>query len=101
MTVVAGVATRAAGVALFPRILPDVTLMELELPGMSGVDAIRAIRTQFAEARIVVLTVHDGNEDIFRSLKSGATTYLLKDTLTKDLIRVIRQVHAGERPIPP
>jgi DNA-binding NarL/FixJ family response regulator len=100
MKVVASAATGEEAVDLYAAVRPDVTLMDLELPAMSGLDAIRAIRSRFADARIVVLTVHHGTEDIFRVLQAGATTYLLKEMLTKELIRVIRQVHAGERPIP-
>jgi len=75
--------------------------MDLELPVLDGVAATSAITRQFPDARIVVLTVHQGMEDVYRALQAGAITYILKDTLTKDLIRVIRQVHAGERPLPP
>jgi two-component system NarL family response regulator len=67
---------------------------------MSGVDAIRAIRARDPQARIVVLTMYDGDEDIHRALEVGATTYLLKDSLSDDLIRVVREVHAGGRPMP-
>jgi DNA-binding NarL/FixJ family response regulator len=74
--------------------------MDLELPRMNGVQATAAITRNSPTARIVILTVHQGNEDIFRALQAGAVTYVLKDTLTKDLIGVIRQVHAGERPLP-
>jgi DNA-binding NarL/FixJ family response regulator len=99
MEVVRAAATGEQAVELFPSVKPDVTLMDLELPGMSGPDAIRAIRRLSPDARIVVLTVHHGTEDIHRCLEAGAATYLLKETLTKDLIRVIRQVHGGEHPV--
>jgi len=78
---------------------PDVTLMDLQLGAISGVDAIRAIRTRAPAARIVVLTMYQGDEDIYRALDAGAATYLLKDMLSDDLVRVIRQVHAGEHPV--
>jgi DNA-binding NarL/FixJ family response regulator len=99
MEVVGSVATAEEAVASFERLRPDVTLMDLELRGASGLDAISAIVGRHPTARIVVLTVHSGNEDIYRALQAGATTYLLKDMLTKDLIRVIREVHAGARPM--
>ena len=99
MEVVAAVATGEQALESFRSHRPDVTLMDLQLPGMSGLDAIRAIRIEEPVARIVVLTMYEGDEDIHRALKAGAATYLLKDTLPDDLIRVIREVHAGERPI--
>jgi DNA-binding NarL/FixJ family response regulator len=101
MAVIASAGTGQQAVALCQQHRPDITLMDLELPGMSGVEAIRTITRQFADARIIVLTVHAGNEDIFRALQAGAATYLLKDMLTKDLIGVIREVHAGGRPMRP
>jgi len=73
--------------------------MDLQLGAMSGVEAIRVIRREHPEAKIVVLTMYQGDEDIFRALQAGATTYLLKDTLSDDLIRVIREVHAGMHPV--
>ena len=80
---------------------PDVTLMDLQLPGMSGLEAIRAIRKDYPDARIVVLTMYQGDEAIFSALEAGATTYLLKDSLADELIDVVRGVHAGERPMLP
>ena len=85
--------------ALFARERPDVTLMDLQLPTMSGLDAIHSIRREDPGARIIVLTMYQGDEDIHRALSAGATTYLLKDTLSDDLIRIVREVHAGRRPI--
>jgi two-component system, NarL family, response regulator len=79
---------------------PDVTLMDLQLPVRNGLEAIRAIRADDQEARIIVLTMYEGDEDIFRALRAGATTYLLKNTLSDDLVRVIREVHAGSSPMP-
>jgi len=101
MQVVGSAATGIEAIELFAKLRPDVTLMDLELPALNGVGATSAITRQFPDARIVVLTVHQGMEDVYRALQAGAITYILKDTLTKDLIRVIRQVHAGERPLPP
>jgi DNA-binding NarL/FixJ family response regulator len=95
MAVVATATTGAEAVELFREHKPDVTLMDLQMPVMGGVDAIKAIRREFPEARIIVLTMYQGDEDIHRSLEAGAAAYLLKDALSDDLIRVIRDVHAG------
>jgi DNA-binding NarL/FixJ family response regulator len=78
---------------------PDVTLMDLQLGAVDGIAAIRAIRQRDPDARIVVLTVYRGDEDIHRALKAGAATYLMKDMLADDLIRVIREVQEGQHPI--
>jgi two-component system NarL family response regulator len=78
---------------------PDVVLMDLQLPGMSGVEAIRGIRRFDPATPIIVVTMYEGDEDIHRALESGATTYLLKDSLSDDLVRMVRSVHAGERPM--
>jgi two-component system NarL family response regulator len=101
LEVVASATSGEQAVALFEAHRPDVTLMDLQLPTMSGLDAIREIRRVHGDARIVVLTMYQGDEDIFRALEAGAAAYLLKDTLSEALVRVIRAVHAGERPIPP
>jgi two-component system NarL family response regulator len=79
----------------YRRHRPDVTLMDLQLPGMSGFQAIRAIRAEDPNARIVVLTMFQGKEDVYRALDAGASAYLLKDTLADNLIRVVREVQAG------
>ena len=98
---VVGLATDGRqAVELFKRHRPDITLMDLQLPTMSGLQAIRAIRSEDPKARIVVLTMYQGDEDIFRALESGATTYLLKDTLSDDLVRVVREVYAGSTTLP-
>jgi DNA-binding NarL/FixJ family response regulator len=99
MEVVGSAATGEEAVAFFKRERPDVTLMDLQLPTMSGLEAIQAIRQEDADARIIVLTMYQGDEDIHRALAAGATTYLLKDTLSDDLIRFVREVHSGRRPI--
>jgi two-component system, NarL family, response regulator len=101
MRVVAAARTGEEAVALFREHQPDVTLMDLQLPVMNGLEAIHAIRKENPAARIVVLTMYEGNEHIYRALNAGAATYLLKDTLSSDLIRVVRQVHAGEKPLRP
>jgi two-component system NarL family response regulator len=79
---------------------PDITLMDLRMPVMSGVEAISAIRREFPQARIIVLTTFDGDEDIYRSLQAGAQGYLLKDMFFNELEEAVRKVHAGLRRIP-
>jgi DNA-binding NarL/FixJ family response regulator len=101
MTIVAQASDGEQAVAQFLKYRPDVTLMDLEMPTMNGVQAIQAIRAQHADARVVVLTMYHGDEDIHRAIAAGAMGYLLKDTLPDDLIRVIREVHSGRRAIPP
>ena len=100
MVVAAEAGTGEEGVALFSDTLPDVTLMDLRLPGISGADSTAAIRARFPAARIIVFSSYSGDEDIFRSLRAGALAYLLKDTLRTELIEAIRTVHRGERYIP-
>ncbi len=94
-------ATGEEAVAAYLAERPDVVLMDLQLPAMSGVDATRAIRKADPAARIVVLTMYGGDEDIHRALAAGASTYLLKGSQSEELIRVIRDVHAGGRALPP
>jgi DNA-binding NarL/FixJ family response regulator len=79
---------------------PDVTLLDLRLPDMSGIDAMIAIRTEFPDARIIMLTTFEGDAEIQRALQAGARAYLLKSTPPKELVEVIRKVHAGKKPIP-
>ena len=88
-------------IATFKRHRPDVTLMDLRLPDMSGIDAIAAIRTEFPAARIIVLTTYDGDAQALAALKAGAAGYLLKRALRTDLLDTIRAVHLGKRRIPP
>jgi DNA-binding NarL/FixJ family response regulator len=85
----------------FRKHLPDITLMDLRLPDMSGTDALVAIRGEFPEARIVMLTTFEGDAEIYRALKAGARGYLLKTMPPGELVEVIRQVYAGKKPIPP
>lgn len=101
MKVVGSCATVDEAIELYRTVHPDVTLMDLRLGTASGVDAIKAIRKENPEARIIVLTMYEGDEDIYRAHQAGATTYLLKDTLSSDLVRVVREVHAGQRPVTP
>lgn len=76
---------------------PDITLMDLQMPEMSGIDAISAIHGEFPEARIIVLTTYSGDFQVFRALKAGARAYLLKDMLRQELLETIRAVHAGKK----
>ena len=88
------------GIAQFRKHRPDVTLMDLRLPDISGIDAIAAIRNEFPEARIAVLTTFEGDVEIQRALEAGARAYLLKSAPPKELVEAIRQVHAGKKRIP-
>jgi two-component system NarL family response regulator len=99
MRVVASIASGEEAVDAYRGARPDVTLMDLQLAGISGIEAIQRLRVEDPAARIIVLTVLQGDEDIHRALKAGAMTYLLKDTLSHDLVDAIREVHAGRRPI--
>jgi DNA-binding NarL/FixJ family response regulator len=85
----------------FRTLRPDVTLMDLQMPDMNGVDAINAIRGEFPDARIVVLTTYKGDVQALRALKAGASGYLLKSMLRKELLETIRVVHSGRRRVPP
>ena len=87
-------------VALFREHRPDLAIMDLRMPKMSGVEAITAIRREFPAARVIVLTTFDGDEDIYRALQAGAKGYLLKDMFGEELIEAIRAVHAGKQRVP-
>jgi two-component system NarL family response regulator len=100
MTVVAEAADGAQAVEMFRKHRPDIAIMDLRLPVMSGVDAIAAIRRDFPAARIIVLTTFEGDEDIFRALQAGARGYLLKDMFGDELMEAIRAVHSGKTRIP-
>jgi len=80
---------------------PDVTLMDMQMPEMNGLDALSAIRNEFPEARIVVLTTYSGDVQVLRALKAGARAYLLKNALHKDLLETIRAVHGGKKTLSP
>jgi DNA-binding NarL/FixJ family response regulator len=88
-------------VELFRQHQPDVTLMDLQMPEMGGIDALSAIRGEFPEARIIVLTTYAGDVQVFRALKAGARAFLLKGLLRKELLETIRAVHAGQKRLPP
>ncbi|MGH9761590.1 MAG: response regulator, partial [Blastocatellia bacterium] len=85
---------------LFRQLKPDVTLMDLRLPVVSGVEATIAIRKEFPDAKILVLTTYDGDEDIYRALQAGASGYLLKGMFAEELLEAIRAVNSGMRRIP-
>ena len=100
MTVVAQARSGEEAIELFRRVRPDVTLMDLRMPGMGGVEAIRALRREFPNSRLIVLTTYDGDEDIYRAIEAGAQAHLLKDMLCDEILAAIRAVHAGQRRIP-
>ena len=100
MTVVADGTNGQEAIELFRTHQPDVTLMDLRMPVLGGVEAIVRIRREFPNARIIVLTTFDGDEDIYRSLQAGAQGYLLKDMFFEELEDAIRKVHGGARHLP-
>jgi len=101
METVAEARSGEEAIDLFRRHQPAVTLMDLRMPGMGGVEAIEAIHRSFPEACILVLTTYDGDEDIYRALQAGARAYLLKDMPREELIQTIRAVHAGAHRLSP
>jgi two-component system NarL family response regulator len=100
MSVIAEGTNGRQAIELYRLHQPDVTLMDLRMPELGGVEAIAAIRKEFPEARLIVLTTFDGDEDIYRSLQAGAQGYLLKDMFFEELEDAIRKVHSGSRRIP-
>ena len=101
MTLVAQASNGREAVESFRRLRPDVTLMDLRMPDMSGIEAIAAIRSEFSDARIVVLTTYAGDAQAAAALKAGAVGYLLKNLVRKELLETIRAVHSGKRRVPP
>src|SRR5580658_8597418 len=93
-------ATVAQAQAAYRTIRPDVTLMDLRLPDGTGIEATARIRQEFENARVIVLTSYDGDQDVYRALESGVSGYLLKETVHVELIEAIRAVHAGKTFIP-
>jgi DNA-binding NarL/FixJ family response regulator len=93
-------ASGADGIRAFQATQPDVTLMDLRLPDISGVEVTVRIRSEFPDARIVILTTFDGDVEVRRALDAGARSYVLKSTPLPEMVQVIRQVHAGRKPIP-
>ena len=101
MTVVGEAENGQRAVELFRQLLPDVVLMDLRMPVMGGVDAIRALTSEHPSARVLALTTYEGDADIFRALEAGARGYLLKEMLLTEAISAIRAVYSGARVIPP
>ena len=101
MVLVAQACNAQEALQQFRKHLPDVTLMDLRLPDKSGIDAMIAVRKEFPEARVIMLTTFEGDVEIQRALEAGARGYMLKSMPPKELVEVIRQVHAGKKRIPP
>ncbi len=101
MCLVARASSGPESLCLYRDHLPDITLMDLHLPGLSGIDSLIAIRGEFPKARVIVLTGFDGDAEVQRALRAGASGYFLKTVAPKDLVRAIRQVHAGSKRIQP
>lgn len=101
MEIVAEANNGLEAVALFRQYRPDVTLMDLRMPEMSGADAIAVIHQEFSEAKIIVLTTYDGDEDIYKGLKAGAKGYIFKNAPVDEIIRAIKTVYEGKKYIPP
>jgi DNA-binding NarL/FixJ family response regulator len=101
MSLIAEASDGPEGIDQFRRHKPDVTLMDLRLPGMSGVDAMIAIRAEFPQARIIILTTFEGDVEIQRALEAGARGYMLKTMPPENMINTIRQVNAGKKLVPP
>ncbi len=100
MLLVADASSGSEALQKFREHQPDVTLMDLRLPDVSGIDAMIAIRTEFAEARIIMLTTFEGDVEIQRALEAGARGYMLKSMPPRELVEVIRQVHLGKKRVP-
>jgi len=97
MTVVGEATSGREAIESFRSTRPDITLMDLQMPDMDGIDAILAIRSEFPNARIIVLTTYEGDALAYRALKAGARAYILKSMVRKDLLSAIRTVHAGHK----
>jgi len=101
MQVVAEATNGREAVEQYRKHRPDITLMDLQMDKMCGADAVAAIRSEFPEARIVVLTTYEGDARVVRAYQAGASGYVLKGSVAKDLLETIRSVHAGAKRIPP
>ena len=100
MSVVAQAGNGTEAVELYRRVKPDVVLIDLRMPGLSGVEAIMAIRKEFATSRFIVVTTYDTDEDIYRAMQAGAQSYLLKDMSDEEVLSTIRAVYAGDARLP-
>jgi DNA-binding NarL/FixJ family response regulator len=100
MLLVAQASSAQEAIQQFRKHVPDVTLMDLRLPDKSGIEAMKAVRAEFPEARVIMLTTFEGDVEIQRALEAGARAYILKNMPPKELMDVIRQVHAGKKRIP-
>lgn len=100
MSVVALTGDGREAVKLFRSKRPDIVLMDLRLPGLSGVEAIMALRAEHPDCRVIVVTTYDADEDIYRAMQSGARSFLLKDMSREEILETIRSVHAGKSPLP-
>src|ERR1700728_613102 len=101
MQLVAEASTGHEAIQGFREHLPDVTLMDVRMPDMGGIDALLAIRSEFADARVIMLTTFEGDAEIQRALEAGAQGYMLKSMPRKQLVEMVRRVHAGKKHIPP
>jgi len=101
LMVVAEAGTGAQAIDLYRQHLPDVVLMDLRLPDLSGIDTTAALREEFPDARIIIISTFDSDEDVYRAFQAGARGYLLKNVLGGELTRAIQTVHAGDQYIPP
>jgi DNA-binding NarL/FixJ family response regulator len=101
MQLVAEGASGLEAISQFRSHKPDITLMDLQMPEMNGLDAILSIRGEFPDAKIIVLTTYSGDVQVLRALKAGARAYLLKSTVHKDLVDMIRAVHSGKKALSP
>ena len=101
MVLVSQAANGAEAIRKYREHRPDITLMDLRLPDLSGIDAMIAIRNEFPEARVIMLTTFDGDVEIQRALQAGARGYLLKNIAPREIVDVIRQVHSGKKRVPP
>src|SRR5258705_8229915 len=101
MLLAGGASNGQGGIRRYRECIPDMTLMDLRLPDMSGIDAMIAIRSEFPDARIIILTTFANDVEIQRALEAGARAYMLKSMPPNELVEVIRQVHVGKKRIPP
>jgi DNA-binding NarL/FixJ family response regulator len=101
MKIVAEASTGEEAIALFRKYRPEVTLMDIQMPGLNGIDTIREIQNEFANVRVIILTTYAGDIQMIRALRAGARAYLLKGHVHRELLATIRAVHAGQKKIPP